>query len=98
MRRRDFLPLLSALAGAWSLAARAQQKAMPVIGLLSTFSPPTDLGYLSQDPIMQGLSESGYTQGQNVAFEHRWAEGHYDRLPALAADLVSRSVDLIVTI
>jgi putative ABC transport system substrate-binding protein len=70
---------------------------MPVIGLLSIFSSPARLADLSRDAVHQGLSETGYTQGQNVAFEPRWAEGHYDRLPALAADLVSRKVDLIVT-
>jgi putative ABC transport system substrate-binding protein len=98
MRRRDFLPLLGALAGAWPLVARAQQKAMPVIGFLSSFSPPQNLDDLSRGPVHQGLSETGYVEGQNMASEYRWAEGHYDRLPALAADLVSRKVDLIVTI
>jgi putative ABC transport system substrate-binding protein len=97
MRRRDFLPLLGALAGAWPLAARAQ-KAMPVIRFLSSFSPPQNLDDLGRGPIHQGLSETGYVEGQNLAIEYRWAEGQYDRLPALAADLVSRKVDLIVTI
>jgi len=73
--------------------ASAQQKTMPVIGQLSTFSPPPDLS----GPFHQGLSETGYVEGQNVEFEYRWAEGHYDRLPALAADLVGRKVNLIVT-
>jgi putative tryptophan/tyrosine transport system substrate-binding protein len=76
----------------------AQQKAMPVIGFLSPFSPPQDLGELGRSALLQGLSETGYVAGQNVAIEYRWAEGHYDRLPALAADLVGRKVDVIVTV
>jgi putative ABC transport system substrate-binding protein len=75
----------------------AQQKAMPVIGYLSSFSPPPNLGDLGRSPSRQGLSETGFVEGQNAVFEYRWAEGHYDRLPALAADLVGRKVDLIVT-
>jgi putative ABC transport system substrate-binding protein len=70
---------------------------MPVIGYLSSFSPPPNLGDLVRGPVHQGLTEAGYVEGQNMAFEYRWAEGHYDRLPALTADLVSRKVDLIVT-
>jgi putative tryptophan/tyrosine transport system substrate-binding protein len=97
VKRRELLLLLGAAMTAGE-ALRAQQKAMPVIGQLSVFSPPANLGDLLRGPIHQGLSETGYVEGQNVAFEYRWAEGHYDRLPALAADLVSRKVDLIVTI
>jgi len=96
MRRRELIfPLAVAVTATGAL--RAQQKTMPVIGYLSGFSPPPNLSDLGRDPFQQGLSETGYVGGQNVAFEYRWAEGHYDRLPALAADLVSRKVDLIKT-
>jgi putative ABC transport system substrate-binding protein len=78
-------------------AARAQQKAMPVLGWLSPFSPPANLGELVHGPIHQGLGETGFVEGENMLAEYRWAEGYYDRLPALAADLVSRKVDLIIT-
>jgi putative tryptophan/tyrosine transport system substrate-binding protein len=77
-------------------ALRAQQKAMPVIGLLNSASPGPNA--TAPTGFHQGLSETGYVEGQNLAIEYRWAESRYDRLPALAADLVSRKVDLIVTI
>src|SRR6266487_1549919 len=93
MRRRDLL-ILGGAAVAWPIAAHAQQKTMPVIGFLSSRSPGE--AALLVAAFRQGLNETGYIEGQNLAIEYRWAEGHYDRLPALAADLVGRKVDLIM--
>jgi len=94
MRRRELMLLLGGAMMA-ARAVRAQQKAMPVIGWLSSASPGPFAPFVAA--FRQGLSETGYVEGQNVAIEYRWAEGRYDRLPALAADLVGRKVDVIAT-
>jgi putative tryptophan/tyrosine transport system substrate-binding protein len=93
MKRREFISLLCTTAAAWPLAVRAQQASMRVIGFLSSRSPSESYGVVAA--FRQGLGESGFVEGQSLAIAFRWADGHYDKLPALAAELVGLNVNVV---
>jgi putative ABC transport system substrate-binding protein len=95
MKRREFLAFLTGLT-TWPLGAHSEQAAIPTVGFLSSLSAAALTGPIAA--FRNGLQSAGYTEGKNVEIEFRWADGHYDRLPALAADLVSRLVTVIVTV
>jgi putative ABC transport system substrate-binding protein len=95
MRRREFICVIGGAAASWPLAGRAQQPAMPVIGFLSSRSPGESAGVVAA--FRQGLREAGFIEGQNALVAFRWAEGHYERLPALAAELVGLQVTVLFT-
>jgi ABC-type uncharacterized transport system substrate-binding protein len=96
IKRREFITLLGGVAAAWPLAARGQQPAMPVVGFIHILSPENVPHFVPA--FHQGLKESGFVEGQNIAVEYRWAHGQYDRMAELAADLVSRQVAVIAAL
>ena len=95
IKRREFITLLAGAAAAWPLAARAQQPAVPVVGILASVSPAPYAGFIAA--IKEGLQQTGYIEGRNVTIEYRWAEGHYDRLPQQAIE-VDRGVAVIILV
>jgi putative ABC transport system substrate-binding protein len=94
MRRREFIATMGS-AAAWPLAARAQQRAIPLIGLLASVSPPYEPFVAA---IKDGLNHTGYVEGRNFAIEYRWADGHYDRLSQQARELVNHNVAVIMLV
>src|SRR5438045_4170879 len=94
MQRREFIALLSGAAAAWPLASRAQQKTMPVIGYLGSGSAESEAPV--REPFLKGLEQSGFLAGRNVAIEYRFAEGRFERLPTLAAELVRLPATVLV--
>jgi putative tryptophan/tyrosine transport system substrate-binding protein len=96
MRRREFITLVGGVAATWPLPGLAQQSAMPVLGFISPASAAPSVNFVAG--FLKGLQEAGFIEGRNAAIDYRWAEGDYDRLPALAADLVRRQVAVIVTV